>query len=211
MLEISSSQDTQYISEDEKIEDFKFLMDNKQDIDKSDIIEEIAPNLKKINLTKNLSESISKSLFFNSTRNIFNVLFWFLLLGPGGALGYKLLDNFVYTSIIRIDQKSRIYIKKTLGIIEFVPIRLSIYSFAVVGNFENALQALRTTITSTDTYQSNVELITNVGESASQSPHIEEDENFWNHKISYIQTLIARALLAWLSIILLLVFGGFFI
>ena len=195
----------------QKIEDFKFIIENDQNIEKSDILQEIAPNLKKINLKNNLLESISKSLFFNSTRNIFNILFWFLLLGAGGALGYRILDTFAYTSSIKIDQKSRIDIKKILGIIEFIPIRLSIYAFAVVGNFENALQSLKTTTTSTDIYQSNVELITNVGEASSRLPHTGEEENVWNNKISYIQTLIARALLAWLSIILLLVFGGFFI
>ena len=47
------------------------------------------------------------------------IIFWFLLIGPGGALGYKILDYFVFTKDLRIDQKSRNNIKGILALIEF--------------------------------------------------------------------------------------------
>ena len=111
---------------------------------------------------------------------------------------------------MRIDQKSRSNIKNILGLIDFVPIRLSALAFAIVGNFEHSLNAWRE-FNSDDNnlHQSNIELINSVGLSSVQLPLDYNEENILE-KISFIQTLVARSLLAWLSVIVLLILGGFF-
>ena len=123
----------------ERINDFKFIIENKAKIEDETILKILTAN---INVNKNFTNNINtitKNLFFSSTRNIFTVIFWFLLLGPGGALGYKILDYFSYTKDLRIDQKSRKNIKDISALIEFIPVRLSALAFAVVGNFEHSL------------------------------------------------------------------------
>ena len=194
----------------EKIDDFKFIIDKEIGVEDKDLIKTLA---KEININK-LSQKdiylISKNLFYGSTRNIFSIIFWFLLLGPGGALGYKVLDYFSFTKDIRIDQKSRNDIKDVLGLMEFIPIRLTSLAFAIVGNFESSLliwkkhKADRSNI-----YESNIDLVNNIGNSSVQ---LDKDSNKEDiiEKISYIQTLVARSLLTWLSITMLLILGGFF-
>ena len=58
-------------------------------------------------------------------------------------------------------------------------------------------------------HKSNIDLINDVGASSAQLP-LDYNEEDIIEKISYIQTLVARSLLAWLSILMLLILGGFF-
>ena len=194
----------------EKIDDLKFIIKNKAKIEDDTLIKLLAVNIKVGSLSQKMFYAFALNLFFSSTRNIFTVIFWFLLIGPGGALGYKILDYFVFTKDLRIDQKSRNNIKDILALIEFIPIRLSSLAFAMVGNFEHAFKSWKEFDSNKrDLYQSNVELINSIGSSSAQLiPNCNEEDIL--EKISYIQTLVGRSLLAWLSIIMLLIFGGFF-
>ncbi len=194
----------------ERINDFKFIIENKAKIEDETILKILTANM---NVNKNFTNdinTITKNLFFSSTRNIFTVIFWFLLLGPGGALGYKILDYFSYTKDLRIDQKSRKNIKDISALIEFIPVRLSALAFAVVGNFEHSLAVWKKfNSEKNNMHKSNIDLINDVGASSAQLP-LDYNKEDIIEKISYIQTLVARSLLAWLSIIMLLILGGFF-
>ena len=194
----------------EKINDLKFIIQNKKEIEDDSIINLLGINIRFSNPSNNLFQKISENLFFSSTRNIFSVIFWFLLLGPGGALGYKLLDYLVFTNDLRVDKKSKDNLKEILALVEFFPIRLSSLAFATVGNFEHALNTWKKfNPTNKNLHESNIELINKIGFSSAQLESNYNDEDILE-KISYIQTLIARSLLAWLSITLLLILGGFF-
>ena len=194
----------------ERINDFKFIIENKAKIEDETILKILTANM---NVNKSFTNNINiitKNLFFSSTRNIFTVIFWFLLLGPGGALGYKILDYFSYTKDLRIDQKTRKNIKDISALIEFIPVRLSALAFAVVGNFEHSLAVWKKfNSDKNNMHKSNIDLINDIGSSSAQLPLDYTKEDIIE-KISYIQTLVARSLLAWLSIIMLLILGGFF-
>ena len=132
-------------------------------------------------------------IFYSSTRNIFNVLFWFLILGPAGALAYISIDFMVNGSI---------------GIIEFIPIHLTLLSFALVDDFETCKKHWQSISMKKDLYLSNIDLITTIGLNlVIRNDDLNDDEFFYTNA----QIIIFRALLAWLSIIVLLIFGGFFI
>ena len=60
-------------------------------------------------LADNLSRSGDDNrgiIFYSSTRNIFNVLFWFLILGPAGALAYMSID-FMINGSMKVDTQSK--------------------------------------------------------------------------------------------------------
>ena len=107
-----------------KLEELKILQDNKENDQRFDYI------LSSHN--KNLIDNI----FYNSTRSIFTVFFCFLLLGPSGSLAFIILDNYIYSKESKIDQKSKKGLKNIISIIEYIPIRLCSFAFAVVANFE---------------------------------------------------------------------------
>ena len=59
-------------------------------------------------------------------------------------------------------------------------------------------------------YDSNINFINTIGESSIVLSN-EDKENLLLNKIIFIQSVITRSLLAWLSLIGLLIIGGFFI
>ena len=146
-------------------------------------------------------------IFYSSTRNIFNVLFWFLILGPAGALSYISID-FMVNGSMKIDTQSKKKLKQVIGIIEFIPIHLTLLSFALVDDFETCKKHWQSISKKKDLYLSNIDLITTIGLNlVIRNDDLNNDEFFYTNA----QIIIFRALLAWLSIIVLLIFGGFFI
>ena len=168
--------------------------------------------IKRINyiLADNLYSSADDKrsiIFYSSTRNIFNVLFWFLILGPAGALAYISID-FMVNGSMKIDAQSKKKLKQVIGIIEFIPIHLTLLSFALVDDFETCKKHWQSISKKKDLYLSNIDLITTIGLNlVIRNDDLNNDEFFYTNA----QIIIFRALLAWLSIIVLLIFGGFFI
>ena len=168
--------------------------------------------IKRINyiLADNLYSSADDKrsiIFYSSTRNIFNVLFWFLVLGPAGALAYISID-FMVNGSMKIDAQSKKKLKQVIGIIEFIPIHLTLLSFALVDDFETCKKHWQSISKKKDLYLSNIDLITTIGLNlVIRNDDLNNDEFFYTNA----QIIIFRALLAWLSIIVLLIFGGFFI
>ena len=193
----------------EKMEDIKFSVEHEKDIPEDDRLKYLIASISEKKSNDDITE-ITNNLFYNSTRSIFTVLFWFLVLGPAGCLGYIVLDYFIYGNDIRIDQKSKKKLEIIFGLIEYIPARLSAFSFAIVGNFENSLNAWKNLKSNVDLHKGNIILVNTIGLSSFEIIGNNE-QNALLEKISYIQTIISRSLLAWLSFTILLIIGGFFI
>ena len=193
----------------EKIEDIKFSIEHGKDIPEDDRLKYLMTNISEKKSSDDITE-ITNNLFYNSTRSIFTVLFWFLVLGPAGCLGYIILDYFIYGNDIRVDQKSKNKLKIIFGLIEYIPARLSAFSFAIVGNFENSLNAWKNLKNNVDLHKGNIILVNTIGLSSFEIIGNNKKDDLLE-RISYIQTIISRSLLAWLSFTMLLIIGGFFI
>ena len=136
-----------------------------------------------------------------------NTLFWFLILGPAGSLAYMSVD-FMVNGSMKIDSQSKKKLKQVVGIIEFIPIHLTLLSFALVDDFETCKKNWQSISKKKDLYLSNIDLINTAGMSlVIHDNELNDDDLFFTNA----QMIIFRALLAWLSIIILLIFGGFFI
>ena len=138
------------------------------------------------------------------------MIFTFLILGPAGALDYIIIDNFIYSEYIKIDQKSKKILRLLLSIIEYIPVRVCAFTFAMVANFEQCLNQWKVIKDSKDLYDMNIYLINSVG-FASFEKIKDENTNINREKIIFAQSMISRSLLAWLSIIGFLVITGVFI
>ena len=192
-----------------KIEDIKFSIEHGKDIPEDNRLKYLTASLSDKKSNDDITQIIN-NLFYNSTRSIFTVLFWFLFLGPAGSLGYIVLDYFIYEKDIRIDKKSKKELKIIIGLIEYIPVRLSVFSFAIVGNFENSLKAWKNLKNNTDLHKGNIDLVNTIGLSSFKIIDNNEEDALLE-KLSYIQTIISRSLLAWLSFVMFLIIGGFFI
>jgi adenosylcobinamide-phosphate synthase len=82
----------------------------------------------------------------SSYHHVFAPLFWFVLLGPAGALLYRLARYFCYswgkrsaTEFGRFGEFSR----RAFAVVDWLPVRLTAVAFAVVGDFEDAVSCWR--------------------------------------------------------------------
>ncbi len=149
-------------------------------------------------------DSIKNNLFYNSLRNIFSVIFYFLLLGPAGSLAYLILDSYVNDPSFKIDAKSKNKLSIILGVLEYIPAHLTILSYAIVSDFEICVKSFKTTEYKPDLYIYNKELVNNVGINLISAHDPDND-------ILQYKNIISRALLAWLSVVALLIFSGVFV
>src|SRR3989440_2489177 len=77
-----------------------------------------------------------------SHRHVFGVLLWYLLLGPGGAVLYRLADYFAWRwkDLGNFGQ----FAQRAFNLLEWPAVRLTAAAFAVVGDFEDAVYCWRT-------------------------------------------------------------------
>ena len=85
----------------------------------------------------------------DSYRHVFGAVFWFLLLpGPCGAVLYRLavvLAREWRTKNATVDQEQfGRFSEQVLYYLDWLPVRLTALSFAIVGDFEDAIQCWRT-------------------------------------------------------------------
>jgi membrane protein required for beta-lactamase induction len=187
------------------IEELKIKFEFKKDnIDKS-LLFTICPNLKQTKVKSNINNLVIKNIFFNSIRNTFSVLFYFILLGAPAALAYKVLDYMIYYDGFKITAKGKQDLKKFMYYIDYIPVRLTSYTFSIVSNYDEVMNKLDNLKLSNNNYLSNIEFINQTGESVYNELEKESDQ------IVQIQNILARTLITWLGVISLLAITGIFI
>lgn len=90
-----------------------------------------------------LVRQVREAILYQSNRRIFGVIFWFLLLGPLGAVLYRLAR---YLPRSLEGSKSEEYaqgLRRLIRILDWFPSRALVLSFALAGNFENTLEVWR--------------------------------------------------------------------
>ena len=179
-----------------KIEELKILKGNKVEDQRFEYV-----------LSNHNNKDLVDNIFYNSTRNIFTVFFCFLILGPSGSLAFIVLDNYIYSKEIKIDQKSKKGLKNIISIIEYIPVRLCSFAFAMVANFELCSRAWRSLKKEKSLYDSNITLINTIGISSYSDSENDNQEE----KIIFVQSIIYRTFLSWLSLTGFLIISGFFI
>jgi adenosylcobinamide-phosphate synthase len=89
--------------------------------------------------------AVERSLI-TTHRNVFGVFFWFLMLGPAGAVMYRVGEYLARAWNEPEHMRSEAFgqfAAKAFYWIDWVPVRLTAIAFAVVGNFEDAVYAWR--------------------------------------------------------------------
>lgn len=82
-----------------------------------------------------------------SHRHVFAPLFWFVVLGPAGAVLYRLTRHFCFSWGFRDPAdygRFGDFPQRAFAVVDWLPLRLTAAAFAVVGDFEDALYCWRT-------------------------------------------------------------------
>lgn len=87
-------------------------------------------------IRQTLEETLRQSMV-----RLFGILFWFLLLGGAGAMLYLL------TRLARdrwhAEPEFGLFARHMTGWLDWIPVRIAAFSFAIVGNFQDALECWR--------------------------------------------------------------------
>ena len=99
-------------------------------------------NTERLNSSEVARLAIEEALLA-SHRHVYAPLFWFAILGPAGALGYRLARHVCYAwqdDVRDVDAGAfGEFARRAFAAIDWLPVRLTAASFAVVGNFEDAV------------------------------------------------------------------------
>lgn len=168
--------------------------------------------------------ALVEAVFRNALRRWFGVLFWFLLLGPVGALLYRLAVLSVEGEPARaLPAETASGARMLLAVLEWPVAQLMALSTALVGNFDTALGAWRDAGGASLTLDQG--FLAAVARASVRSELAEEAADYADEsglaappaivvlggmpELRDAMSLIWRSLLAWLAVLALFVIAGF--
>lgn len=148
----------------------------------------------------NLVRPAMDRLFQLGLTRLFGVLFWFALLGVFGALAYALTH--LLAERWRSEADFHAAIAEVVPVLDWLPARLMALSFAMVGNFEQAMTAWRSRVGEDDLYNEGVVRAAGLGALGL------DQETPGPEYVSGVASLLNRSVLLWLGLLGLLWLGG---
>ena len=150
-----------------------------------------------------------------SLRRRFGVLFWFFLLGPAGALGYRLAWVTADSDADRVDPRTRHAARRFALALDWIPAHLMTLAMAMVSNFDAVISAWRAwhaqpsrSMWELDpgflaaVARSGVNADIEAGDGLTQDTHDPIAE------LADARSLMLRVLIVWLAIVALIVLAG---
>ncbi len=153
-----------------------------------------------------LTQQIMQNIFVEANERLLAIIFWFVVLGPAGALLYRL------SSLVReLPQEEGDGIREA-GVrlhllLLWLPARLCAIAYAVAGSFVDGMQGLRRA--SLGGLESSRELLIASGFGALRIEHGEiEDDSRACEPVSESLALVRRAVMVFLSLLALFTLSG---
>lgn len=151
-----------------------------------------------------LHEHVRRAVMYEGYQRWFAVVFWFLLLGPCGALGYRL--SYLCGRTHLLDSAERQHALAFVHNLDWIPARLLAISFSLTGNFVNCFNRCWQQLTDNMPIP---ELLENSARSAisSEGPELADDTDQarqierGREELTGLQGLISRSVIAWLVIL----------
>ena len=86
-----------------------------------------------------------ESAFASALARWFGVLFWFVVLGPAGALGYRMIQLIARSAAFAgtLDASQHALVERTLRILDWAPAHLIALTLALVSDFDKVLHTWR--------------------------------------------------------------------
>lgn len=160
--------------------------------------------------------ALGEAIVYAALRRRFAVLLWFFLLGPVGALLYRLAQTLGRDDALVLDVDSQRVATHVANALDWLPAQLLTFTLAVVGHWDAVIDAWRRwhiQASPTSWYergpgflgaaaQADVLIDIEAGDGYAEEHSDPLDE------LRRLRGALLRALLAWLSVVALLVIGG---
>jgi AmpE protein len=159
---------------------------------------------------------LGEATAYAALRRRFGVLFWFFLLGPGGALLYRLSRQLGHDSSLALDSGARTSARYLANALDWLPAQLMVFTLALVGHWDAVIGAWRRwhqQAVPNSWYLSNPGFL-GAAARADVLTDIEGGDGYVEertdplHELRRLRDALLRALLAWLSVVALIVMGG---
>jgi AmpE protein len=147
------------------------------------------------------SSDVTRAILFVANERIFSVLFWFVILGPIGAVIFRLL-----TTISKRDELDTMtrYAIASQGIVNWIPSRLLAASYTLTGHFDGAFKAFQSRPHESNIAQSNYDVLVTTGLGALRGQEVTDEIS----SIKAARDLVMRAIMVWIAMLALLTLGG---
>ncbi|MDE2317592.1 MAG: regulatory signaling modulator protein AmpE [Xanthomonadaceae bacterium] len=159
---------------------------------------------------------LGEATAYAALRRRFGVLFWFFLLGPVGALLYRLARALGHDEALRLDTDARGTARQLANGLDWVPAQLMVFTLALVGHWDAVIgawnrwhqQALP------NSWLNEGPGFLGAAARADIQIDIEGGEGYTEERsdplleLRRLRGALLRALLAWLSVVALIVIGG---
>ncbi|MCU7893568.1 MAG: regulatory signaling modulator protein AmpE [Candidatus Thiodiazotropha sp. (ex Lucinoma aequizonata)] len=89
------------------------------------------------------SQAVAEGVLLQANQNLFAVLFWFIVLGPLGAMIYRLTTWLPTLVQSNRDIDFHLNSKQLAVILDWIPARITAFCYAIAGSFEDALYGWR--------------------------------------------------------------------
>ncbi len=160
--------------------------------------------------------ALGRAVVYAALRRRFGVLLWFFLLGPLGALLYRLAQMLARDETLQLDADARTTAIYTANALDWLPAQLLTFTLAVVGHWEAVIGAWKrwhSQAAPTSWYISGPGFL-GAAAQADVLMDIEAGDGYAEEhsdplsELIRLRSALLRALLAWLSVVALLVIGG---
>jgi AmpE protein len=87
-----------------------------------------------------LVRAVTRAIFLDADQHIFAVIFWYIVLGPVGAVLYYLVNRIVFFAKQNQHELSSFKesAKRIQGVLDWIPVRITGLSYALAGHFSYA-------------------------------------------------------------------------
>lgn len=156
------------------------------------------------------SQAVAEAVLQQANRRTSAVLFWFVILGPLGAMLYRLATWLPNSDQAAQDIDFKLNAKQLLTILDWIPARITSFCYAIAGSFEDALYGWRSYQESrhTEFSDSNTGTLICTGSGAMRLTTLLDEAYAGAHLYTYLPK--AAMALIWRSLIVFLVILAFF-
>jgi AmpE protein len=85
--------------------------------------------------------ALVEGAIYGALRRRFGVLFWFFLLGPAGAIGYRLAQTLGRDAALSLDAATRLAARRFADALDWMPAHLMVFTMALVSDFDAVMTA----------------------------------------------------------------------
>ncbi len=144
---------------------------------------------------------VTRAILYVGNERIFSVIFWFVLLGPFGALLYRLTSQL---SKQTEQYELAAFADFVHAIMAFIPSRMLAAGYALTGNFDAAYHAYKDRLPAPDIATGNYDVLVTTGIGAMKNMEMRDEIA----TIHAAQALVIRSIMVWIAVLALLTLGG---